>query len=101
MSGSSATDGVLGGLDAIRGWQEDFYRSLHEHPELSHQEQHTAAQVAERLGTFGYEVHEGIGGATRGPRGFSLTCGGARSSLTLGGRPQRRRPLRRLSRVGQ
>jgi hippurate hydrolase len=62
MSGSSATDGVLDGLDAIRGWQEDFYRSLHEHPELSHQEQHTAAQVAERLGTFGYEVHEGIGG---------------------------------------
>ncbi len=62
MSGSSATDGVLGGLDAIRSWQEDFYRSLHQHPELSHQEQHTAAEVAERLGTFGYEVHEGIGG---------------------------------------
>ena len=62
MSGSSATDGVLGGLDGIRGWQEDFYRHLHEHPELSHQEQHTAAEVAERLRTFGYEVHEGIGG---------------------------------------
>src|SRR5690349_15042349 len=62
MSGSSATDGVLGGLDAVRGWQEDFYRSLHQHPELSHQEQHTAAAVAERLGTSGYEVHQGIGG---------------------------------------
>ena len=29
---------VLDGLDSVRGWQEDFYRDLHAHPELSHQE---------------------------------------------------------------
>jgi amidohydrolase len=59
---SSPAAGVLRGLDTIRPWQEDFYRDLHQHPELSHQEQRTAAAVAERLGSFGYHVHEGIGG---------------------------------------
>lgn len=33
---------VLAGLDAIRGRQENFYRDLHAHPELSHQEHRTA-----------------------------------------------------------
>jgi hippurate hydrolase len=53
---------VLAGLTEVRGWQEDLYRDLHEHPELSHQERRTAAAVAQRLREFGYEVHEGIGG---------------------------------------
>jgi hippurate hydrolase len=53
---------VLRGLDAIRGAQEDFYRDLHAHPELSHQERRTAAAVAERLRDLGFQVHEGIGG---------------------------------------
>ncbi|HEY6794669.1 MAG TPA: hypothetical protein VI248_08300 [Kineosporiaceae bacterium] len=35
---------------------------LHAHPELSHQEHGTAAQVAKRLRGYGQEVHEGIGG---------------------------------------
>ncbi|QIX27715.1 amidohydrolase [Nocardioides sp. JQ2195] len=49
-------------LDTIRGWQEELYRHLHQHPELSHQEHDTAATVAERLRSFGYDVHEGVGG---------------------------------------
>lgn len=53
---------VLAGLRDARDWQEGFYRDLHRHPELSHQERDTAAAVAERLGGFGYDVHEGIGG---------------------------------------
>src|SRR3954454_22966048 len=53
---------VLDRLDRVRPWQEDFYRHLHQHPELSHQEHDTAAAVAERLASSGYEVHEGIGG---------------------------------------
>jgi amidohydrolase len=53
---------IISGLDKARPWQEDFYRHLHQHPELSHQEHDTAAAVAERLGSFGYQVHEGIGG---------------------------------------
>src|SRR3954454_5475369 len=60
-TGSPAAS-ILTGLDTTRPWQEDFYRHLHQHPELSHQEHHTATEVANRLGTFGYQVHEGIGG---------------------------------------
>ena len=53
---------ALSGLDEVRGWQEDFYRDLHQNPELSHQEQRTSAAVADRLRRAGFEVHEGVGG---------------------------------------
>ncbi|OBH50125.1 amidohydrolase [Mycobacterium mantenii] len=53
---------VLAGLADVRGWQQDFYRNLHQHPELSHQEHKTAAAVAQRLRGLGYDVHEGVGG---------------------------------------
>ena len=53
---------VLAGLPAVRGWVEDFYRDLHAHPELSHQESRTAANVAERLRQSGCTVHEHVGG---------------------------------------
>ena len=63
MPGSSATASVLGGLDKIRPWQEDFYRHLHQHPELSHQEHaHRRRRWPSGCGGFGYEVHEGVGG---------------------------------------
>ena len=53
---------VLAGLDSVRGWQEDFYRDLHAHPELSHQEQRTATNVVARLRQSGAEIHENVGG---------------------------------------
>ncbi len=62
MHTNSPTTTVLAGQDDIRSWQEDFYRRLHQHPELSHQEQHCAAGVAERLRGSGYDVHEKVGG---------------------------------------
>jgi amidohydrolase len=62
MSTDSPAASVLAGLAAVRSWQEAFYRHLHQHPELSHEERHTAAAVAERLRGYGYEVHERIGG---------------------------------------
>lgn len=62
MTTDSPVDVVLAGLDQIRGWQDEFYRQLHQNPELSHQEHQTAAGVAERLRGFGYHVREGIGG---------------------------------------
>ena len=31
----SSTSGVLAGVERVRGWQEEFYRNLHTHPELS------------------------------------------------------------------
>ncbi|WP_094275954.1 amidohydrolase [Rhodococcus sp. OK302] len=60
MNSRSAT--VLAGLAGVRGWQEDLYRDLHEHPELSHQEHRTAGIVAKRLRATGFSVHAGIGG---------------------------------------
>ena len=63
MTGTATrTDSVLSGLAKTRPWQEEFYRHLHQHPELSHEEHNTAAEVAKRLAGFGYQVHEGLGG---------------------------------------
>ena len=62
MATTSRSTTVLAGLADIRGWQEEFYRDLHQHPELSHHEHRTAARVAERLRAIGFSVHEGIGG---------------------------------------
>src|SRR4051812_1517548 len=62
MTSEPAVSSVLGCLDDCRSWQEEFYRDVHQHPELSHQEQRTASKAAERLRGAGYEVHEGIGG---------------------------------------
>jgi amidohydrolase len=59
---SSAASAVLAGLTEVRPALEELYRSLHQHPELSHQEHRTAAAVAERLRDDGFEVHTGIGG---------------------------------------
>jgi amidohydrolase len=59
---TSRVDSVLAGLEGVRGWQEESYRDLHQHPELSLQERRTAGRVAQRLRSAGYEVHEGVGG---------------------------------------
>ena len=61
MSSDSATL-VLAKLEQVRGWQEDFYRNLHQHPELSHQETETAATVASRMRECGFDLHEHVGG---------------------------------------
>lgn len=53
---------VLHRLAEIRAWQEDLYRDLHQHPELSHQEHRTADLVVGRLRGSGYEVRDRIGG---------------------------------------
>lgn len=41
---------------------ESIYKQLHSHPELSCQEEQTAARVAGELQQLGIEVHTGIGG---------------------------------------
>ncbi|MFD8532342.1 amidohydrolase [Streptosporangium canum] len=63
MSGNTTSASqVLGGLEAIRPDLEACYRDLHAHPELGHQEKRTSAKVAAQLKSWGYEVHERIGG---------------------------------------
>ena len=58
----TAVSAVLAGLEETRPWQEDLYRDVHQHPELSHQETRTAGLVADRLRGAGFEVHEQVGG---------------------------------------
>ncbi len=53
---------ILAGYDGLRAAQETFYKDLHQHPELSHQEQRTAGRVAGQLREYGCTVHDGIGG---------------------------------------
>jgi amidohydrolase len=53
---------VLESQNQVSTWQENFYRDVHSHPELSHQEQRTADLVAERLRGCGYQVHSRVGG---------------------------------------
>jgi hippurate hydrolase len=62
MSATSSASSVLAGLNTVRDWQEELYRDLHQHPELSHQERRTAEKVRERLEPDGFEVHDGLGG---------------------------------------
>jgi amidohydrolase len=62
VAAESVVSAVLTGLDDARPWQEELYRDVHEHPELSHQEVRTAGLVAERLRGAGFEVHERVGG---------------------------------------
>ncbi|HSK44200.1 MAG TPA: hypothetical protein VLA83_09975, partial [Candidatus Binatia bacterium] len=41
---------------------QTLYLDLHQHPELSSHETRTAAELANRLRTLGYEVTEHVGG---------------------------------------
>lgn len=43
-------------------WQREFYEDLHQHPELSHHEERTAAQIEQKLREFDCELITGIGG---------------------------------------
>jgi hippurate hydrolase len=60
-SASGAVETVLAGVAGL-DWLEETYRDLHAHPELSHEEHRTAAVVAQRLHSLGYDVREGVGG---------------------------------------
>ena len=57
----AAIDEILAGYEALRPGQEAFYQDLHRHPELSHQEHHTARRVGDRLHGDGFTVTSGIG----------------------------------------
>ena len=61
QSPASTRTEVLATLQATSGWQEDVYKQLHSHPELSFRETKTAALAAAKLRQFGYEVFDGIG----------------------------------------
>ncbi len=58
----SSVHEILAGYDGLQADQEAFYRDLHQHAELSHQEQRTAQRVAGQLQHYGCTVQAGIGG---------------------------------------
>jgi amidohydrolase len=58
----SSVHEILADYDGFQADQEAFYRDLHQHPELSHQEQRTAQRVAGQLQHYGCTVQAGIGG---------------------------------------
>ena len=62
MSVSPSVSAVLAGLAGMTAEQEQFYRRLHQYPELPHREHRTAAAIAERLRQAGFQVHSGVGG---------------------------------------
>lgn len=61
-AGAHAAAPALPGLDAIYPSLDALYIDLHRNPELSLQEERTAAKLAARLRELGYEVTEKIGG---------------------------------------
>ncbi|MEV4704360.1 amidohydrolase [Actinoplanes sp. NPDC049316] len=65
MSAMAGAGDVLKRIDETRTWQEQLYRHLHAHPELSSHEVRTAAEIARRLREWGYEVQH-IGGGVVG-----------------------------------
>jgi hippurate hydrolase len=58
----SSVEGILADYDGLQAAQEAFYKDLHQHPELSHQEHRTAQRVAAQLHQYGCTVHDHIGG---------------------------------------
>lgn len=58
----TAPSQVLARQAEVRAWQEELYRDLHRHPELSHAEHRTAGRAADRLQRSGFVAHTGIGG---------------------------------------
>jgi amidohydrolase len=53
---------IIHGYRPDMGPYEDFYRQVHQDPEISGMESNTAAIVVKHLKQLGFEVHSGIGG---------------------------------------
>ena len=62
MSLSPHLSAVVESSEPDLSWQQDFYQDLHSHPELSHEEERTAAKIRERLSLFDCELVDNIGG---------------------------------------
>src|SRR5260370_1018781 len=59
---AEAADPVLPGIRATQAEMVALRHHLHAHPELAFEEFATSDLVAERLASWGYEVHRGLGG---------------------------------------
>ena len=57
---------VTNGIDEIQGWQEEFYKDLHRHPDVWGEEARTAAKVTSKLQEIGVDEVRQIGGGVVG-----------------------------------
>jgi len=62
LATTTATPAAVSGLDALYPQLDALYLDLHKNPELSGKETKTAAKLAERLRSLGYQVTTGVGG---------------------------------------
>ncbi len=70
-------------LDKIATWQDELTatrRDIHQYPEIGFEEVRTSGIVADRLGSWGIEVHRGLGktgvvGVLQGAKGSGRTIG--------------------------
>jgi hippurate hydrolase len=62
MNKTDAHSGELAASEALLRELEPIYKDLHQHPELSMQEERTAGIAADRVRAAGYDVATGIGG---------------------------------------
>ena len=63
---------ILSSIETIKDWQEETYKYLHSHPELSMQETHTAQFIYDTLVSYGYETQKiggGVGGVLKNGEG--------------------------------
>ncbi len=71
---------ILKEIEALSADMTSWRRDIHAHPELGFEETRTSEMVAQKLASFGIEVHRGIG--KTGVVGI-LKCGSAKSSVGL------------------
>ena len=45
---------VCSNYDSVKDWQEPLYKDLHQHPELSMQEERTLGIIKDRLADLGF-----------------------------------------------
>ncbi|HME91125.1 MAG TPA: amidohydrolase, partial [Myxococcaceae bacterium] len=62
VAAATGTPAAVSGLDALYPQLDALYLELHQSPELSGKETKTAAKLAERLRSLGYQVTSGVGG---------------------------------------
>ena len=65
MGDKNTVNDIVSRADELLEWQEDFYKDLHSHPELSMEEERTRGVIADKLDELGISNQE-IGGGVVG-----------------------------------
>ena len=58
MGDKNTVNDIVSRADELLEWQEDFYKDLHSHPELSMEEERTRGVIADKLDSLGISSQE-------------------------------------------